>query len=122
MEPTINEIRSIVQWIIEHPNHFNEQESKRPIIGLPIEIWYRFLDNPKIINEYENPRKYEMRYNPVVNGCTHIFSHGKRQGSLCNVPVLVTTNKCYFHDVIVFSESLRTYIKRLNATVDSYWK
>lgn len=122
MEPSINEIRSIVHWIIEHPYHFNEQEFKRPISGTPIEIWYRFSDNPKIINEYENPRSCEMRYNPAINGCIHVFGHGKRRGALCNVPVLVTSNKCCFHDAIIFSENVRSYIKELNVTIDSYWK
>ena len=122
MEPTINEIKSVVQWIIEHPNHFNEQEFNGPIDGLPVEIWHRFLDNPKIINEYENPKSYEMKYRPVANGCTHIFGHGKRHGFLCNVPVPLTYNKCCFHNAVIFSQNLRSYINQLNATIDSYWK
>lgn len=121
MEPSIDEIKSVVWWIIEHPDHYNKEEFKGSSITSRIEIWYRFLHNPKIINEYENPIMCEMKCHPVINGCTHIFGHGKRCGSSCGSPVFVTTNKCCFHEAVIFSESLRTYIKQLNVTVDSYW-
>ena len=115
----LEQIRQIVEWIKEHPDHCDDGADESLFeYDTPAETWFRFCQEPTIICEYDAPVDYEMMGDTVENGCTFIFSRGPLKGMRCNRATVLGKDRCAFHDHPIFSDEVSNYIQEQHDNIN----
>jgi hypothetical protein len=113
------QIREITSWIQTHSEHVYESDGE-DFEGLPhAQAWFKFCQDPTLVNEYEDPMNYRMLSRPQAsNGCIYIFSKGTCKGMRCNCPLDAQSNRCAFHNHAIFSAEVREYLQNEHANIN----
>lgn len=101
-----NQIYAIVSWIKSHPQHSLEFKGDTSAT-----IFLKFISDPELIWEYENPNEDSMPGNPVKNGCNYTFLKGSMMHLKCKQITVKGKTKCKFHNTIIFSDRTREFIR-----------
>ncbi len=95
----------IAHWLKAHPQHclsFTVQS--------PAGLYFRFLENPDSVNEYEDPFSETMGGDSSETGCGYLFKRGRRVGQKCNIERPASAKYCLFHSHPVFSQTVREIV------------
>lgn len=107
------QICQIANWIKSHPRHYYGAENDSPA-----EAYFRFFSNQNLISEYEDPRSETMFSNRVARGCTYIFKRGARKQKYCNTVRTEGSDRCSFHNHLIFSDEVQDEIARQHAEIN----
>lgn len=102
-----DQVRAIVSWIKSHPQHTEEFKGDNPSTA-----FLKFLSDPELIWEYDDPNECYMLEETVENGCNYVFLKGGMMHLPCNRAVTENKKKCEFHSNPIFSDNVRDFIRQ----------
>lgn len=91
-------VNEIFKWIKNHPQHSEELI----VYENPVRLFFRFLADPDIVCEYENPINFTMNQHIINKYCDYVFKDGPLKNQRCNVLTQKNKSRCKFHDHIIF--------------------
>lgn len=111
----IQQIKEICAWVENHPKHDIEKEFKG---CTPAEIFLKLCLDLTQISDYEDPKNAYMSEEGVENGCTYVFKRGSLMRMRCNCPPVEGTQRCKFHNHLIFSDEFANYIKQYHDNIN----
>lgn len=102
-----DQVRAVVSWIKSHPKHSEEFKGDNAST-----IFLKFLTDPELICDYEDPNENHMLGETVEDGCNYVFLKSRMMHMPCNQRCDDGKGKCKFHSDPIFSDEVRNFIRQ----------